>query len=76
MLKFPNEKINDYLETVDKWWKSLCSSEHQNEVPVQDFSNLLVKKGIVSKHFETTRMVRSSIGDKITAEGTIKMSQF
>lgn len=43
---------------------------------MQDFSNLLVRKGIVSKHFETTRMVRSSIGDKLSPEGTIKLSQF
>ena len=40
------------------------------------FSSLMVAKGVVTKNFEAMRMVRALIGERIPANGTVKLSQY
>ena len=40
------------------------------------FSAMMVKKGVVSKNFEAMRMVKAAIGEKIPANGSVKLSQY
>ena len=38
------------------------------------FKALMVKKGVVSKNFEAMRMVRAAIGERVPANGSLKLS--
>jgi len=67
--QFPNEKISDFLTVMQDWWASIDPSQAK-EVPMLAFSELMVQKDVVTKTFEVTSMIKSTIGEKIT--GTIK----
>jgi hypothetical protein len=54
---------------MQNWWASIDPSSAK-EVPLLAFSDLMVQKDVVTKSFEVTSMIKSTIGEKIT--GTIK----
>jgi len=35
---------------------------------------MMVQKGVISKQFETVRMIKNAIGDKVSQDGKIKLS--
>ena len=57
------------------WWDSIDTTQ-QKQMGMREFSALMVEKGIVSKTFEVMRMVKTTIGEKISQDGIIKYSQF
>lgn len=60
---------------LELWWREV-DSVHSLEAPIKEFSDLMQRKGIVAKSFETVRMIKLTIGDKVEPEGLIRHSQF
>ena len=55
---------------MEEWWKEADTSKMKS-VTVKEFSQMLVRKGIISKSFEVIGMVKQTIGDRIDLNGTI-----
>jgi len=58
---------------MEEWWASIDPLQAR-EVPMLAFCELMVQKDVVTKAFEVTSMIKSTIGEKVT--GTITYSQF
>ena len=63
------------MEVLRLWWRELDPTQSL-QAPASDFSELMVRKGIVSKSHETTRMIKLVIGDKVEQGGSVWHSQF
>lgn len=73
--QFPNEKLVDYEETIENWWKAI-DVNLSKEITLLQFSKLMIDKGIVTKNFEIAKLLKSSIGIKIPSNNKIKLSQY
>lgn len=74
-LTFPNHRVSQFLGVLEAWWREVDLT-HALEVSIKDFSELMLRKGVVAKSFETVRMIKLTIGDKIEPEGCIRHSQY
>lgn len=74
-LTFPNQRMSLLLRALELWWREVDTT-HALEAPIKEFSELMQRKGIVAKSFETVRMIKLTIGDKIEPDGVIRYSQY
>ena len=54
---FPNQRLSELTDLLEVWWREKDST-FSREMPIKDFSDLMMKKGVVAKSFETVRMIK------------------
>ena len=74
IMHFPNEKITDLAAVAEEWWLSI-DKEKQKKILVKDFTNLLIKQGVISKSFEFVRMMKTILHEDVDIDGEISLNQ-